>query len=103
MQDAPSNLASIGRYVLNPQIFRVLRTLETSKNVEMQLTDALDTFARKNLVEGVKLKGERFDCGSIEGFVKATLYMGRKTFSARFVGNNDYEKYLNISKKYDVF
>ena len=80
MQDAPSNLASIGRYVLNPQIFRVLRTLETSKNVEMQLTDALDTLARKNLVE-VKLKGERFDCGSIEGFVKATLYMGRKTFS----------------------
>ena len=47
----------------------------------MQLTDALDTLARKNLVEGVKLKGERFDCGSIEGFVKATLYMGRKTFS----------------------
>ena len=58
LQDAPSNLASIGRYVLNPQIFKVLRTLETSKNVEMQLTDALDTLAKKEPCwSNLKVKG----------------------------------------------
>lgn len=73
-EDAPSNLAVIGRYILTPDIFDILRKTEPGKNGEIQLTDALMEQAKNGCVMAYKFKGERFDCGSVEGFVQATNY-----------------------------
>jgi UTP--glucose-1-phosphate uridylyltransferase len=72
--DSPSNLAIIGRYILTPDIFDILRTTLPDSNGEIQITDALLTQAQKGNVIGYKFHGRRFDCGSVEGFVKATNY-----------------------------
>ncbi|MGS2718019.1 UTP--glucose-1-phosphate uridylyltransferase GalU [Eionea flava] len=73
--DAPSNLAIIGRYILTPDIFDVLENTPPGKNGEVQLTDALLTQAQNGCVMAYKFKGQRFDCGSVEGFVDATNYV----------------------------
>ncbi len=73
--DAPSNLAIIGRYVLTPYIFEILRHTPPGKNSEVQLTDALLTMARTSKVLAWKFKGQRFDCGSVDGYVEATNYV----------------------------
>ena len=71
---APSNLAIIGRYILTPDIFEVIKKTKPGKNGELQITDSLLTQAKKGMVLGYKFKGKRFDCGSVEGFVEATNY-----------------------------
>lgn len=71
-EDAPSNLAIIGRYILTPDIFEILENTKPGKNGEIQITDALLEQAKSGKVIGYKFKGKRFDCGSLEGFVKAT-------------------------------
>ena len=68
---APSNLASIGRYVLTPNIFKTLRGLSAGLGGEIQLADAINIHAQQGSVETVLLKGRRFDCGSVEGFMNA--------------------------------
>ena len=73
-EDAPSNLAIIGRYILTPDIFDILRETPPGKNGEVQITDALLTQAKRGCVMAYKFKGRRFDCGSIEGFIDATNY-----------------------------
>ena len=71
-EDAPTNLAIIGRYILTPEIFDVLENTQPDKNGEIQITDALMTLAKKGKVIAYKFKGTRFDCGSVKGFVTAT-------------------------------
>ncbi|CZF83401.1 UTP--glucose-1-phosphate uridylyltransferase [Grimontia indica] len=71
---APSNLAIIGRYILTPDIFDILEKTEPGKNGEIQITDALLKQAQSGCVLAYKFKGERFDCGSVEGFIEATNY-----------------------------
>lgn len=73
--DAPTNLAIIGRYILTPDIFDILRTQEPGANGEVQITDAINQQAKKRMVLGYKFHGRRFDCGSIDGFVQATNYV----------------------------
>ena len=73
-EDAPSNLAIIGRYILTPDIFDVLRETSPGRNGELQITDALMSQAEHGRVIGYQFKGQRFDCGSVEGFVEATNY-----------------------------
>lgn len=73
-EDAPSNLAVIGRYILTPDIFDILRDTPPGKNNEIQLTDALMTQAQDGVVMAYRFKGTRFDCGSVEGFVEATNF-----------------------------
>ena len=72
--DAPSNLASIGRYVLTPDIFQTLRGLKAGSGGEIQLADAINIQAQIGLVESVPLNGQRFDCGTVDGFMAATLF-----------------------------
>ncbi|WDL74487.1 UTP--glucose-1-phosphate uridylyltransferase GalU [Helicobacter winghamensis] len=69
---APSNLAIIGRYILTPDIFEILRHTAPGKNGEIQITDALLEQCKKGMVLAYKFKGTRYDCGSVDGFVKAT-------------------------------
>ncbi len=73
-EDAPSNLAIIGRYILTPDIFDILRDTQPGKGGEIQITDALLEQAKKGCVMAYKFKGKRFDCGSVPGFVEATNY-----------------------------
>ena len=72
--EAPSNLASIGRYILTPDIFETLRNLPVGSGGEIQLTDALNLHARDGLLKAIELKGKRFDCGSVDGFMNASAY-----------------------------
>ena len=74
-EDAPSNLAVIGRYILTPDIFDILRDTPPGKNGEVQLTDALMTQAQNGCVLAYKFRGRRFDCGSVPGFIEATNYV----------------------------
>lgn len=76
---APSNLAIIGRYILTPDIFDIIKETKPGKGGEIQITDALLTQAKKGMVLAYKFKGQRFDCGSIDGFVKATNYFYDKS------------------------
>lgn len=78
--DAPSNLAIIGRYILTPDIFDYLRDTPPGKNGEVQLTDALLRQAQTDCVMAYKFKGKRFDCGSIPGFIEATNYCYQRYF-----------------------
>jgi UTP--glucose-1-phosphate uridylyltransferase len=71
---APSNLAIIGRYILTPDIFEIIRHTPPGRNGEVQITDALMTQAKEGRVLAYKFKGRRFDCGSIEGFMDASNY-----------------------------
>lgn len=76
---APSNLAIIGRYILTPDIFNIIRETKPGKGGEIQITDALLTQAKNGMVLAFKFDGQRFDCGSIDGFVKATNYFYNKS------------------------
>ena len=69
---APSNMAVIGRYILTPDIFNLLKNIPPGKNGEIQITDALNVQAKEGRVIAYKFNGKRFDCGSIEGFLYAT-------------------------------
>lgn len=74
-KDAPSNLAIIGRYLLTPDIFDILRNMPPGRNNEVQITDALLTQATSGKgVLGYKFRGRRFDCGSVPGFMEATQF-----------------------------
>ncbi len=79
-EEAPSNLAVIGRYVLRPEIFDILEETKPGRGNEIQLTDALMTAAlnpeRAGGVLGVVFKGRRYDTGDKLDFIKATLRLG---------------------------
>ena len=77
---APSNLAVIGRYILTPDIFDLLRKTKPGKGGEIQLTDAIMAQAQEGMVLAYKFKGKRFDCGSVAGFIEATNYFYEKEF-----------------------
>ena len=77
-QSAPSNMAIIGRYILTPDIFNILKNIEPDENGEIQITDALLVQAKQSKVIAYKFKGRRFDCGGIEGFIQATNYFAKK-------------------------
>lgn len=79
--EAPSNLGIIGRYILTPDIFDILKSTEPGRGGEIQITDALREQAKLGRVMGFRFKAKRFDCGSVDGFVEAVnyLYSRRKT------------------------
>ncbi|GIZ13954.1 UTP--glucose-1-phosphate uridylyltransferase GalU [Pseudomonas sp. NCCP-436] len=73
-EEAPSNLAIIGRYILTPDIFELIRNTPAGKSGEIQITDALMRQAQRGCVMAYKFKGRRFDCGSAEGYIDATNF-----------------------------
>ena len=77
-KDAPTNMAIIGRYILTPDIFDILKNTKPSKGGEIQITDALLTQAKQGKVIAYKFKGKRFDCGGIKGYVEATNYFAKR-------------------------
>ncbi len=81
-EEAPSNLAVIGRYILTPDIFEIIRNTAPGRNNEVQLTDALQTQASHGRVIAYQFEGRRFDCGSVPGFVEATQYVYQHYYRA---------------------
>ena len=70
---APSNIAILGRYIITPEIFDILRDLPTGKGGEVQLTDALKELAKKEAMYAYNFEGKRYDVGDKLGFLQATV------------------------------
>ena len=77
-KDAPSNMAIIGRYILTPDIFNILKNIKPDKGGEIQITDALKIQAKQGKVIAYKFNGKRFDCGSVKGYLRATNHFANK-------------------------
>jgi UTP--glucose-1-phosphate uridylyltransferase len=73
---APSNLSITGRYILQPEIFNILKTQQRGAGGEIQLTDAMIGLAKTQSFYGVEFEGERHDCGSKAGFLRANIAFG---------------------------
>lgn len=76
VEDAPSDLAIIGRYLLTPEIFDILDNQKPGKGNEIQLTDAIDELNKTQRVFAHEFKGDRFDVGNKFGFVQTTIQYG---------------------------
>jgi UTP--glucose-1-phosphate uridylyltransferase len=72
-EDAPSNSAIIGRYILQPEIFDILNHQESGAGNEIQLTDAMQNLLNKQKFYGKKFTGQRFDCGNPLGLLEANI------------------------------
>ena len=75
LEDAPSNLAIMGRYVLSPTIFEILKNQNAGTGGEIQLTDAIKTLCPQEPVWGVVYNGRRFDCGTQKGWLAANVQL----------------------------
>ncbi len=76
IEDAPSNYAIMGRYILHPEIFHILETLSPGSGGEIQLTDAIQELSTTQPVLAYYFEGKRYDVGDKLGFIKATLELG---------------------------
>ena len=85
-EDAPSNLAIIGRYILTPEVFTALEQTKPGKGGEIQLTDGLRLLMEKQPIYAYEFEGRRHDAGDKLGFLKATVEFGLKNgeFGAEF-------------------
>jgi UTP--glucose-1-phosphate uridylyltransferase len=70
---APSNLAVVGRYILQPRIFELLESTTPGAGGEIQLTDAIDRLLQDECVDAYRFRGTRFDCGTHIGLIEATI------------------------------
>ena len=77
LNKVPTFMAIIGRYILTPDIFNILRDFKSDNGSEIQITDALQVLAKQGKVIAYKFNGKRFDCGSVSGYVKATNYFAK--------------------------
>lgn len=92
VDDAPSNLAVIGRYILSPNVLRNLNKMKSGAGGEIQLTDAIaQQIGSEEGVHGLRFRGQRFDCGSKAGFLQATVAFGL----ARDELKDDLRRYIN--------
>ena len=73
MEKAPSNMAVVGRYIIEPAVFDVLEKQNKGTSNEIQLTDAIASRIGKSNCAGYKLSEQRFDCGSKLGFIQANI------------------------------
>lgn len=76
--DAPSNLAVVGRYLLTPRVFDLIRTQAPGAGGEIQLTDAIARLLKEEPVLAYRFEGRRFDCGSKLGLLQATVTLGMR-------------------------
>ena len=98
VEDAPSNIAILGRYIITPEIFDILETLPLGKNGEVQLTDALRMLSKKEAMYAYDFDGVRYDVGDKLGFLKATVDFALKRPNLQ----NDFIQYLReVCDKFD--
>ncbi|MGD9667333.1 MAG: UTP--glucose-1-phosphate uridylyltransferase GalU [Synergistaceae bacterium] len=94
--DAPSNLAIMGRYVLSPSVFRHLKSIKRGRGGEYQLTDAIASMLEEEPVYALLYKGRRLDCGVREGWIKATIIKALQDHDLRNIIIDTIEKELNV-------
>ncbi len=94
--DAPSNLAIMGRYVLSPSIFKHLKSIKRGSGGEYQLTDAIASMLEEEPVYALLYKGRRLDCGVREGWIKATIIKALEDHDLRKIIIDTVEKELNV-------
>ena len=90
LEDAPSNLAIVGRYILTPAIFEMLSSIQPGSGGELQLTDGLRALLKKEKIYGFTFEGKRHDAGDKLGFLKATVEFALK----RDDMGKDFREYL---------
>ncbi len=88
--DAPSDMAIIGRYILTPNIFKIIENTPPGKGGEIQLTDAIKTLMKKKPVYGYLFEGNRYDGGDKVGYLKATVELALKNPGV----SEEFRKYL---------
>jgi UTP--glucose-1-phosphate uridylyltransferase len=91
---APSNLSISGRYILQPEIFHILATQERGAGGEIQLTDAMIGLSKTQKFYGVEFEGERHDCGSKAGFLRANIAFAMQRDDLRAGLIADMKRYL---------
>jgi len=91
---APSNFSITGRYILQPEIFKILATQERGAGGEIQLTDAMIGLSKTQKFFGVDFDGERHDCGSKSGFLRANIAFGMARSDLRDGLRDDMKRYL---------
>ena len=91
---SPSNLSISGRYILQPEIFKILETQERGAGGEIQLTDAMIGLSKTQKFYGVEFEGERHDCGSKAGFLRANIAYGMARPELRDGLRAEMKKYL---------
>ena len=91
---APSNLSITGRYILQPEVFKILETQERGAGGEIQLTDAMIGLSKSQKFFGVEFDGERHDCGSKAGFLRANVAYGMARADLRDALRAELKKYL---------
>ena len=91
LEEAPSNIAILGRYIITPEIFNILENTAPGKNGEIQLTDALKTLISKEAMYAYNFDGKRYDVGDKLGFLEATVEFALKKEELR----DGFIEYLN--------
>jgi UTP--glucose-1-phosphate uridylyltransferase len=93
-EKAPSNLSITGRYILQPEIFKILETQERGAGGEIQLTDGMVGLAKSQPFFGLQFEGERHDCGSKAGFLRANIAFGLQRSDLAAGLREDMARYL---------
>ena len=96
LDDAPTDVAVLGRYIITPQIFPLLETQDAGKGGEIQLTDALRRLAKEQPVYAYDFKGHRYDVGTKAGFIQANIEFALRDDSLK----NEMKAYLNALHQY---
>lgn len=96
IEEAPSNVAILGRYIITPQIFNILEETKPGKGGEIQLTDALETLISQEAMYAYNFEGKRYDVGDKLGFLQATVEFALKREELRepfmnYLENRDWE------------
>lgn len=92
MEEAPSNIAILGRYIITPKIFSILENTAAGKNGEIQLTDALKTLIKDEAMYAYNFEGRRYDVGDKLGFLEATVEFALKREDLK-------EEFMNYLKR----
>ncbi|MCH4200340.1 MAG: UTP--glucose-1-phosphate uridylyltransferase GalU [Clostridium tyrobutyricum] len=105
VEDAPSNIAILGRYIITPSIFKILKDTVPGKGGEIQLTDALRTLANKEAMYAYNFRGRRYDVGDKLGFLQATVEYAlkrdelKRPFMEYLLNLKDTELFKNVHKE----
>lgn len=95
VEEAPSNIAILGRYIITPQIFKILEETKPGRGGEIQLTDALSKLVNEEAIYAYNFEGTRYDVGDKLGFLKATVEYALRREDLR----DEFIEYLNSLKK----
>lgn len=98
LEEAPSNIAILGRYIITPQIFEILENTKPGKGGEIQLTDALQTLISNEAMYAYSFEGKRYDVGDKLGFLEATIEFALKRDELR----ESFINYINTTLKQKI-